>query len=214
VLHRGILEGRKSFGNVMKYLLMGTSSNFGNMFSMAGATLFLTFLPMLPVQILLNNLLYDVSELTIPVDRVDHEYLAHPKHWDTDFIRNFMWVVGPVSSIFDILTFLIMLKVFEAGEALFHTGWFIESIATQVLVIFVIRTRASPFASRPAPLLVATSIAVVAAAALVPWTPLAAYFGFVPPPLAFYGAVAAMVASYLVLVQWVKLRFYQLHPAA
>ncbi len=149
VLHAGVQEGRRTFANIMKYIMMGTSSNFGNMFSMAGATLFLPFLPMLPSQILLNNLLYDVSELPIPMDNVDNAYLTHPRHWDTAFIRNFMWVVGPVSSVFDFLTFFILLKVFGAGEALFHTGWFIESIATQVLVIFVIRTRGSPFKSRP-----------------------------------------------------------------
>jgi Mg2+-importing ATPase len=130
------------------------------------------------------------------------------------FIRDFMWGVGPVSSLFDFLTFFVLLKVFEADQALFQTGWFIESLATQVLVIFVIRTRGGPLASRPAPLLVATSLAVVAIAAVFPWTPLASYFGFVPLPLGFYGVVAAMVAIYLALVQWVKRRFYQLHPAA
>ena len=214
ILHEGVKEGRRTYANIMKYIMMGTSSNFGNMFSMAGATLFLPFLPMLPVQILLNNMLYDISEVPIPTDRVDTEEIEHPRNWDMRFIRDFMWGVGPVSSLFDFLMFFILLKVFEANQALFQTGWFIESLATQVLVIFVIRTRASPFASRPAPLLVATSLTVVAAAALVPWTPLGSYFGFVPPPLAFYGVVAAMVASYLVLVQWVKRRFYQLHPAA
>ena len=214
ILHDGVKEGRRTYANIMKYIMMGTSSNFGNMFSMAGATLFLPFLPMLPVQILLNNMLYDISEVPIPTDRVDAEEIRRPRNWDMRFIRDFMWGVGPVSSLFDFLLFFILLKVFEANQALFQTGWFIESLATQVLVIFVIRTRGSPFASRPAPLLVATSLAVVALAALVPWTPLASYFGFTPPPLAFYAVVVAMVAGYLVLVQWVKRRFYQLHPAA
>jgi len=214
ILREGVMEGRRTYANIMKYIMMGTSSNFGNMFSMAAASLFLPFLPMLPVQILLNNMLYDVSEVPIPTDRVDDAEVLRPRNWDMRFIRDFMWGVGPVSSLFDFLTFFILLKVFEADQALFQSGWFVESLATQVLVIFVIRTRGSPFASRPAPLLVAASLAVVAAAALVPWTPVAAYFGFVPPPLSFYGVVAAMVATYLVLVQWVKRRFYQLHPAA
>ncbi len=214
ILREGVMEGRRTFANIMKYIMMGTSSNFGNMFSMAGASLFLPFLPMLPVQILLNNMLYDVSEVPIPTDRVDDAEVLRPRNWDMRFIRDFMWGVGPVSSLFDFLTFFVLLKVFEADQALFQSGWFVESLATQVLVIFVIRTRGSPFASRPAPLLVAAALAAVAVAALVPWTPLAAYFGFVAPPPAFYGVVAAMVATYLVLVQWVKRRFYQLHPAA
>ncbi len=161
VLHEGVVEGRRTFGNIMKYIMMGTSSNFGNMFSMAGATLFLPFLPMLPVQILLNNLLYDVSEIPIPLDSVDEEYLTQPRHWNMNFIRNFMLSVGPVSSIFDFLTFYIMLHVFHAGEKLFHTGWFIESMATQVLVIFIIRTRRNPFKSRPNLWLTLCSLSVV-----------------------------------------------------
>jgi len=209
VLHAGVQEGRRTFANIMKYIMMGTSSNFGNMFSMAGATLFLPFLPMLPSQILLNNLLYDVSELPIPMDNVDHTYLTHPRHWDTAFIRNFMWVVGPVSSVFDFLTFFILLKVFGAGEALFHTGWFIESIASQVLVIFVIRTRGSPFKSRPNMTLVITSLGVVIVAALLPFTPFAAQLGFVVPPLLFFAILPAMVLCYLVAVEWVKRYFYR-----
>ena len=161
VLHEGVMEGRRTFGNIMKYIMMGTSSNFGNMFSMAGATLFLPFLPMLPVQILLNNLLYDVSEIPIPLDSVDEEYLTQPRHWNMNFIRNFMLSVGPVSSAFDFLTFYIMLHLFHAGEKLFHTGWFIESMATQVLVIFIIRTRRNPFKSRPNIWLTLCSLAVV-----------------------------------------------------
>src|SRR5206468_3176538 len=126
VLHDGILEGRRTFGNIMKYIMMGTSSNFGNMFSMAGASMFLPFLPMLPVQILLNNLLYDVSEIAIPLDSVDDDALMRPHHWDMHLIRNFMLVIGPISSVFDFLTFYIMLRVFHAGAALFQTGWFVE----------------------------------------------------------------------------------------
>jgi Mg2+-importing ATPase len=147
VLQEGVLEGRKTFGNTMKYVMMGTSSNFGNMLSCALASLFLPFLPMLPIQILLNNFMYDVSELTIPTDNVDSEYSEKPKKWDISFIRKFMMCLGPISSIFDLLTFFVMLTVFNAwsNPFLFQTAWFIESLATQTLVIFVIRTRKTPF---------------------------------------------------------------------
>jgi Mg2+-importing ATPase len=209
VLHAGVLEGRRTFGNILKYIMMGTSSNFGNMFSMAGASLFLPFLPMLPVQILLNNLLYDVSELPIPLDRVDDEDLSRPRHWDMKFIRSFMLVIGPVSSAFDFLTFFVMLKVFQAGEALFHTGWFVESMATQVLVIFLIRTRRNPFLSRANPWLVACSLAVVATAALLPFTPFGAHLGFVRPPALFFPVLAAMVLAYLLAVEGMKRLFYR-----
>ncbi len=209
VLHAGVQEGRRTFTNILKYIMMGTSSNFGNMFSMAGATLFLPFLPMLPSQILLNNLLYDVSELPIPMDNVDHAYLTHPRHWDTTFIRNYMWVVGPVSSVFDFLMFFILLKVFGAGEELFHTGWFIESIATQVLVIFVIRTRGNPFKSRPSLALTITSLTVVLIAIALPFTPVAAQLGFVAPPPLFFMILPAMVLCYLVAVEFVKRFFYR-----
>src|SRR5581483_6529810 len=148
-LHNGIIEGRKAFGNVIKYLLMGTSSNFGNMFSMAGAFVFLPFLPMLPTQILLNNFLYDLSQVTIPTDHVDASYVQKPQRWNISLIRNFMVFIGPISSIFDFLTFFIMLAVFHADAPLFHTGWFVESLATQTLVLFIIRTAGNPLRSRP-----------------------------------------------------------------
>ncbi len=209
VLYEGVLEGRRTFGNIMKYIMMGTSSNFGNMFSMAGATLFIPFLPMLPVQILLNNLLYDVSEIPIPLDSVDEEYLAHPRHWDMKFIRNFMLTVGPVSSIFDFLTFFVMLHVFHAGEKLFHTGWFVESMATQILVIFIIRTRRNPFKSRPSFWLTLCSLTVVVMAVFFPYTPLGRYFGFVPPPLAFYLILAGLVLFYLFAVEGIKQWFFR-----
>ena len=186
-----------------------TSSNFGNMFSMAGGSLMLPFLPMRPVQILLNNLLYDVSEIAIPLDTVDEEYVRKPRQWDMKAIRNFMFVMGPISSLFDFLTFFVLLKVFHAGEAMFQTGWFIESMATQVLVIFIIRTTKNPFRSRPNGWLMTTSIAVVLIAAVLPLTPIGSYFGFVAPPPAFYGAVAAMAATYLIVVEAVKRWFYR-----
>ncbi|WP_287648523.1 magnesium-translocating P-type ATPase [Accumulibacter sp.] len=209
VLHEGVIEGRRTFGNIMKYIMMGTSSNFGNMFSMAGATLFLPFLPMLPVQVLLNNLLYDISEVPIPLDRVDDDYLAQPRHWDMNFIRNFMLAIGPVSSLFDFLTFAALIVLFQAGEGLFRTGWFIESIATQVLVIFVIRTRGAALHSRPNPMLALASLAVVALAFVLPFTPAAAHLGFVAPPPQFFVFVALMTALYLCAVEIVKRAFYR-----
>ena len=210
VLERGVTEGRRAFGNIMKFIMMAMSSNFGNMFSMAGATLILPFLPMLPVQILLNNLLYAVSEMPIPLDAVDSEITEKPEHWDLRFIRNFMLVLGPVSSVFDFLTFGLLLLVFHANEALFQTGWFIESLATQVLVIFVLRTRRNPLRSRPHPLLTATSLAVVVLAVVLPFTSLGAWFGFVPPSAAFLLAIAGLTVSYLVLAQGAKWAFYRL----
>jgi Mg2+-importing ATPase len=208
VLHQGVLEGRRTFSNILKYINMGTSSNFGNMFSMAGGALLLPFLPMRPVQILLNNLLYDVSEIAIPLDTVDEEYVRKPRQWDMKAIRNFMFVMGPISSVFDFLTFFVLLKVFHAGEAMFQTGWFIESMATQVLVIFIIRTTKNPFRSRPNGWLTMTSLGVVIIAAILPLTAVGSYFGFVAPPPAFYGAVAVMAATYLVVVEFVKRWFY------
>jgi P-type Mg2+ transporter len=206
-----LLDGRRTFGNIMKYIMMGTSSNFGNMFSMAGAALFLPFLPMLPTQILLNNILYDLSEVPIPLDEVDQEELRKPRVLDMSFIRNFMLVIGPISSAFDFLTFYVMLNVLNANEALFQTGWFVESLSTQVLVIFIIRTRGNPFKSRAHPILMVTSLTVVAIAAVLPFTPVGTYFGFVPPPAQFYAILAMMVVVYLAIVEVAKRVFYRLH---
>ena len=151
VLHSGIIEGRRASANVLKYLFMGTSSNFGNMFSMAAASVFLPFLPMLPTQVLLNNFLYDASQLTIPSDNVDEEYMRRPRPWDMKMVRNFMLTIGPISSIYDFLTFYVLFHFFHASQPEFHTGWFVESLATQTLVIFVIRTTGNPLKSRPQP---------------------------------------------------------------
>jgi Mg2+-importing ATPase len=208
VLQNGVIEGRRTFGNIMKYIMMGTSSNFGNMFSMAGGSLFLPFLPMLPTQILLNNMLYDISEIPIPLDNVDEEYLRSPRKWDINFIRKFMLIIGPISSIFDFLTFFVMIKIFQAGEALFHTGWFIESLATQVLVIFIIRTIRNPLKSRPNLWLTLCSLIVVALAVLLPFTPWGMFLGFVAPPPLFFLILAGMVIVYLLMVEWVKQWFY------
>jgi Mg2+-importing ATPase len=209
VLHTGVLEGRRTFGNIMKYIMMGTSSNFGNMFSMAGAALFLPFLPMLPTQILLNNILYDISEIPIPLDKVDASDIHSPRVLDMNFVRNFMLVIGPISSLFDFLTFYVMLVVLQAGEKLFQTGWFVESLCTQVLVIFIIRTRGNPLKSRAHPLLTVTSLAVVASAILLPFTPIGTYFGFVPPPAKFFVILGGMTIVYLFVVELVKQGFYR-----
>jgi len=210
VLNEGVLEGRKTFGNIMKYIMMGTSSNFGNMLSVAIASLFLPFLPMLPIQILLNNFLYDLSELTIPTDNVDPEYVEKPKRLNIAFVRRFMLFLGPISSIFDLLTFFIMLAVFNASEHLFQTAWFLESLATQTLVIFIIRTSKSPFyKSRPSKLLLFSSLGIVVFAFLMPLTPLGALFGFVVPPLVFFVLVLGLICTYLILVEIVKKWFYK-----
>jgi P-type Mg2+ transporter len=214
ILADGVVEGRRIFANTIKYVLMGTSSNFGNMFSAAGASLVLSFLPMTPTQILLNNFLYDVSEMTIPTDQVDEEQLRRPAHWDLRVIQRFMLVFGPISSLFDFLTFGMMLWVFHAGPSLFQSGWFVESLATQTLIIFVIRTRRTPFfRSRPSLALAGTSVACVVVGAALPFTPLGALFGFSPLPPLFFAALAGMVLAYLVLVEFAKLLFYR-HVAA
>jgi Mg2+-importing ATPase len=209
VIHDGVTEGRRTVVNVGKYMLMGGSSNFGNMFSMAGAALFLPFLPMLPIQVLLNNLLYDLSESALPFDQVDPEAVAAPVHWDIKLIERFMLVMGPVSSVFDFLTFGALLALFAADAPLFQTGWFVESVVTQVLVIFAIRTRRKLLQSRPHVLLAGASVAVAGLALALPLTPVGGWFGLVPPPPAFYVFVAAAVASYLVLVEIVKRWFYR-----
>lgn len=209
VLATGVAEGRRIFANTIKYVLMGTSSNFGNMFSAAAASAVLTFLPMLPGQILLNNLLYDTSQLAIPTDRVDDEQLHAPSHWNIAFIRRFMLTFGPISSLFDFLTFGLMLGVLHAGPVEFRTGWFVESLATQTLIIFAIRTRRVPFLrSRPGGLLTATTFAVIAIGIALTVSPLAAALGFTPLPWQFFGALALFVLAYLVLVEITKVLFY------
>ena len=206
VLHAGVIEGRKAFGNVMKYLLMGTSSNFGNMFSMAGAFLILPFLPMLPTQILLNNFLYDISQITIPSDNVDDTFIHKPRKWNISFIREFMLFIGPISSIFDFLTFFVMLNLFDATEALFHTGWFVESLATQTLVLFIIRTQGNPFKSRPSLPLAITVLSIVVIGLILPFSPLAGFLGFTPLPAGYFLFLVVATTTYLLLVEIVKRR--------
>ncbi len=209
VLHDGVVEGRRSFGNIMKYVLMGTSSNFGNVLSMALGSMFLPFLPMLPLQILLNNFLYDLSQVPIPSDRVDETYMHQPKRWNIRLIRRYMLLLGPVSSAFDVLTFGVMLGVFRADPALFRTGWFVESLATQTLVIFVIRTANRPWASRPSRGLALGVTGCALTGAVLPFTPVAPLLGFVPLPLPFFSVLIGLVVVYLGLVEVMKRWFYR-----
>ncbi|HUC58832.1 MAG TPA: magnesium-translocating P-type ATPase [Streptosporangiaceae bacterium] len=214
VLADGVVGGRRIFANTIKYVQMGTSSNFGNMFSAAGASLFLAFLPMLPSQILLNNLLYDSSQLTIPTDDVDPELVARPTRWDVGYIRRFMLFFGPISSVFDFVTFGIMLWIFHAGPTEFRSGWFVESLATQTLVIFVIRTRRIPFfRSRPSVPLLLAAFGVVVAGMVLPYSPLARLLGFRPLPGLFFLALIGIVVSYLALIELGKYVFYRWRPA-
>jgi Mg2+-importing ATPase len=213
VLADGVVEGRRIFANTVKYVLMGTSSNFGNMFSAAAVSAFLTFLPMLPSQILLNNLLYDTSQLAIPTDHVDEEQLARPSHWDITFIKRFMLFFGPISSLFDFLTFAILLHAFHAGPRLFRSGWFVESLATQCLVIFVIRTRRVPFVrSRPGRIITVVTFVVVAVGAWLPQSPLSHTLGFTTLPLRYFAVLGLLVAGYLALAELAKREFYR-HPS-
>jgi Mg2+-importing ATPase len=204
VLLTGIIEGRRAFGNVMKYLLMGTSSNFGNMVSMAGAAVLLPFLPMLPTQILLNNFLYDLAQVGIPTDAVDPDFVQKPRRWNIGLIRNFMFWVGPVSSLYDFMTFFILRRVLHASERAFHTGWFVESLLTQSLVIFVIRTGGNPLQSRPSSALTWSVLGVAALAVIIPLSPIAARLGFVPLPAAYYVFLVLATVTYLGIVEIVK----------
>lgn len=205
VLRDGVLEGRKTFGNILKYIKMGSSSNFGNMLSMTGASLALPFLPMLPIQVLLNNFLYDLSQVAIPSDDVDEEYLLKSRPWNIDYIKKFMFVFGLISSVFDFLTFGVLWFVFSAAAPVFHTGWFLESLCTQTLVIHIIRTGKIPFVeSRPSQLLVFASIYIVTIGLVIPFIPLGKYFGFVLLPGTFFIALVGIVAAYLFTVQAAK----------
>jgi len=209
-LMEGVIEGRKTFGNTMKYIMMGSSSNFGNMFSMMGASIFLPFFPMLPGQILLNNFLYDTSQLAIPSDNVDPEYLKKPKHWDISFVKKFMLVFGPVSSLFDFLTFFVLYKVFSLSGGAFQAAWFVESLATQVFVVYIIRTKKLPFfQSRPSIYLLLSTIGIVALGALITLSPLASLLDFVAPGWPIFGSIAVIVILYLIVTESLKQIFYK-----
>ncbi|PIT94889.1 magnesium-translocating P-type ATPase [Candidatus Falkowbacteria bacterium CG10_big_fil_rev_8_21_14_0_10_39_9] len=209
-LMEGVLEGRKTFGNTMKYIMMGLSSNFGNMFSLIGASLFLPFFPMLPSQILLNNFLYDTSQLSIPSDNVDAEYLKKPKHWDIKMIKRFMIIFGPISSIFDILTFVFLYFVFKAPEATFQAGWFVESLATQVLVIHIIRTRRIPFLqSRPSKYLLMSTVGAVLLGVVLTMPFIGGFFNFNPLTPQIFLTIIILVVAYLLVVEVVKQLFFK-----
>lgn len=212
VLEQGVIEGRRIFGNVIKYIKMAASSNFGNMFSVIGASAFLPFLPMLPIQVLLNNMLYDFSQVSIPTDKVDNDWLQKPRKWAIGKISWFIAFIGPISSIFDYATYFLMLYVFNCwhNPALFQTGWFVESIFTQTLIIHVIRTNKIPFiqswASWP---LIVSSLLIVGIGAWLPISPFAAAFGFVALPSLYWLFLAVIMLSYIVLTQIVKTWFFQ-----
>jgi Mg2+-importing ATPase len=214
VVRDAVVAGRSTVLNVSKYVLMGASSNFGNMFSMAGAALILPFLPMLPIQILLNNLIYNVSEIAIPFDNVDPESVVAPVAWNVRLVQRFMLVFGPLSSVFDFITFYVMLDLLGADAALFQTGWFIESMTTQALVVFCIRTRRVVFRSRPGRFLVGMTTGAVALAILLPILPpawgIGGWFGFVQPPPLFFVFLLAATLAYLGLVEVAKVPFYRL----
>jgi len=225
VLEDGILEGRKVFANIIKYIRMGASSNFGNMFSVVGASYFLPFLPMAPIQVLLNNLLYDASQVGIPSDYVDKEYLKTPRKWNIANIRRFMVYIGPISSIFDYATFFLMLYFFKCVffsdaatppemktyyERLFHTGWFVESILTQTLIVHIIRTNRIPFIqSIASPFLLLTTAVVMIVGAALPYLPVGAYFEFVPLPAIFWAWIAGFLFTYMALTHTVKVWFHR-----
>ena len=219
VLEDGILEGRRVFGNITKYIKMGASSNFGNMFSVVGGSYFLPFLPMAPIQVLVNNLLYDFSQVGIPTDKVDDEFLTRPRKWNIESIKKFMIWIGPMSSIFDYTTFFLMLYVFGCiradahSERLFHTGWFVESLLTQTLIVHIIRTNRVPFfQSRASVALTLTTLSVMAVACLLPYSPAAAYLGLVPLPMSFWPWMLATVVAYSALTHFVKTRFIKRYP--
>ena len=202
VVADGVEEGRRTFANILKYVRMGASSDFGNMLSMALASIALPFLPMLPTQILLNNLLYDLSELGIPFDRVSPQATARPQVWSMPSLIRFAAIMGPLSSIF--LTFAALIYLFKASPDEFRTAWFLESMATQILVIFIIRTNSRPWSNRPDPVLTVSSLIALAVALTLPLTPLGGWFGFVAPPPAMLAAIAGLVAVYLVCAELVK----------
>lgn len=209
VLKNGVVIGRRTFGNILKYIKMTTSSNFGNMFSMLGASAFLPFLPMLPAQLLLQNLLYDVSQISIPWDSVDEEYINKPQQWDTSFLSKFILYIGPISSIFDYATFALMFFFFKANspdhQALFQTGWFVEGLLSQTLIVHLIRTRKVPFIQSwaTAPVVALTSL-IMAIGIFIPFSPVASMFGMEPLPILYFPFLIIILTAYALLTQVVK----------
>ena len=212
VLQEGVIEGRKVFGNITKYIKMGASSNFGNMFSVLGASIFLPFLPMAPIQVLTNNLLYDFSQTTIPTDNVDEDYLMVPRKWDIGNIFKFMVFIGPISSIFDYATYFVMLYVFNSwnNPSLFQTGWFVESLLTQTLIIHIIRTAKIPFLqSRASPALIATTVIICAIGIALPYTWIGQALAFTPLPPLYWFILVALLLTYATLTHLMKTWFVQ-----
>ncbi len=210
VLAGGVREGRKTFRNTLKYIEMGLSSNFGNMLSMTVASAVLPFFPMLPTQILLNNFMYDSSQLSLSSDRVDDSAIRQPSVWDIRFMRRYMLTFGPVSSLFDFATFGVLWMMFHGQPASFQTGWFIESVLTQIAVIYVIRTKLAPWrAARPSRLLVFNTLFICALAIVIPYSAVGAVFGFSKLPLLAMASIVVLVGAYLVLVEYVKRVFYR-----
>jgi P-type Mg2+ transporter len=211
-LKDGVIEGRRTFGNIIKYIKMAVSSNFGNVFSILGASALFPFLPMMPLQLLVQNLLYDMSQITIPFDNVDSEFLKKPRKWDPNGIAKFMIFIGPISSIFDYTTFAVLWYVFAANsiekQALFQSGWFVEGLLSQTLIVHMIRTQKIPFIQSVASIpLLTTTLVIMAIGIYIPYTTVGANLGFVPLPGNFYYWLAATLVSYCVLVQLVKIWF-------
>jgi Mg2+-importing ATPase len=209
VLANGVKEGRKTFANTLKYVFMATSANFGNMFSMAGASLFLSFLPLLPGQILLTNLMTDFPETTISTDNVDSEMVEHPRRWNVGFIRNFMIVFGILSSVFDYLTFGVLILIYKSPPILFRTGWFIESVISASLIVLVIRSRGPFFKSVPSKYLLISTLLIVGVTVILPFTLLGRLFGFESIPISVIIIMVAIVGLYLISGEVVKRIFYK-----
>lgn len=209
VLVEGVKEGRRTFANTQKYIFMAASANFGNMFSMAGASLFLPFLPLLPKQILLTNLMTDCPSMAIPTDNVDEEWINKPRKWDIRFIKRFMLVFGILSSVFDYITFGALLFIFRAKESEFRTGWFIESVVSATLIVLVVRTRKTFFKSKPGRYLAMASVLITSVVLILPNLPFAHLFGFTPLPFTFYIAMLSIVGLYIISVELAKKWFYR-----
>jgi Mg2+-importing ATPase len=208
-LKEGVIDGRKIFGNTMKYMMMATSSNFGNIFTVSVTSLFLPFLPILPAEILFSNLIYDASQVTIPSDNVDKDWISSPKKWDVAFLRKFMYIFGPLSSIFDFITFAILLFLIKVSVPVFQTTWFLESFATQILVFHIIRTKGSIFKSRASIPLIITTVASVIICWIIPFTYLGTLLGFVPVPLYLFPIIISINVVYFACVEVVKKQFYK-----
>jgi Mg2+-importing ATPase len=209
VLLEGVKAGRVTFANTLKYVFMATSANFGNMFSMAGASLFLPFLPLLPKQILLTNLMTDFPEMTIASDAIDREMIEKPRRWDIKFIRRFMMTFGIASSIFDYITFGVLLFIVHATDVQFQTGWFIESVVSASIIVLVVRTRKPFYKSRPSKYLALTVFLIAILAAVIPYTPLSGLMGFAPMPPWILLVIAGIVALYILTVETIKKVFYR-----